>query len=71
VSESLRLFVRRKAEGYGTELPKRTMGKKQKKSKRQKAKPGPKAETLKIKGDWHKAIQKSLSKKKPSEGWPE
>jgi hypothetical protein len=47
------------------------MAKKRKKSGRPKAKPGPKAGTLKIKGDWHKAIQKSLLKKKPPEGWPE
>jgi hypothetical protein len=35
-----------------------------------KAKPGPKADTLKIEGDWEGAVKKSLSKKKPPEGWP-
>jgi hypothetical protein len=31
---------------------------------------GPKPETLKIEGKWQDAVKKSLSKKKPSEGWP-
>jgi hypothetical protein len=34
------------------------------------AKPGPKAETLKIEGDWKDAIKRSLEKKKPLGGWP-
>jgi len=33
--------------------------------------PGPKPETLKLEGDWRKAIKKSLAKKKPKEGWPD
>lgn len=40
------------------------------KQKKPKAKPGPKAETLKITGNWQRAIQTSLKKKKPPEGWP-
>jgi hypothetical protein len=32
--------------------------------------PGPKPDALKIKGNWRDAIKKSLSKKKPAEGWP-
>jgi hypothetical protein len=43
---------------------------KKKKSTKPKAKPGPKAETLKIKGNWQRAMQTSLTKKKPPEGWP-
>lgn len=35
-----------------------------------KAKPGPKPETLKLKGEWHRAIKRSLAKRKPPEGWP-
>jgi len=35
-----------------------------------KATPGPKPETLKIKGNWQKAIKRSLAKRKPPEGWP-
>ncbi len=46
------------------------MAKKRAKRKKQKAKPGPKAEMLRIEGDWREAIQTSLSKKKPPEGWP-
>jgi hypothetical protein len=34
------------------------------------AKPGPKPELLKIKGDWQTALKKSLAKKKPPGGWP-
>jgi hypothetical protein len=34
------------------------------------AKRGPKPDTLKIHGDWHEAMKKSLQKKKPPEGWP-
>ncbi len=38
---------------------------------RRKAKPrGPKPEVLKINGDWRDAVRKSMSKKKPPEGWP-
>jgi hypothetical protein len=32
---------------------------------------GPKPDTLKVEGDWQKAIKKSLAKKKPKEGWPD
>jgi hypothetical protein len=35
-----------------------------------KAKPGPKAKTLKISGNWQAAIKQSMAKKKPPGGWP-
>ncbi len=35
-----------------------------------KATPGPKPDTLKIKGNWKNAVKQSLQKKKPAEGWP-
>jgi hypothetical protein len=38
---------------------------------KKKATPGPKAERLKLKGNWRDLVKKSLSKKKPAEGWPE
>lgn len=38
--------------------------------KKQAAKTGPKPEILKIEGKWQDAVNKSLSKKKPTEGWP-
>ncbi len=41
-----------------------------KKKPKKRAKPGPKPETLKIKGDWKKAVSKSFEKKKPASGWP-
>lgn len=31
---------------------------------------GPKADLLKIDGDWKDAVKKSLEKKKPVTGWP-
>jgi hypothetical protein len=31
---------------------------------------GPKADVLKIKGDWQYAMKQSLKKKKPVDGWP-
>jgi hypothetical protein len=34
------------------------------------ATPGPKPDTLKIKGRWQNAVKRSLQKKKPAEGWP-
>ena len=37
---------------------------------KKKATPGPKADRLKLKGDWEALMKKSLSKKKPVEGWP-
>jgi hypothetical protein len=43
---------------------------KQKKAKKP-AKRGPKPDILKLEGNWKDAVQKSLSKKKPPEGWPE
>ena len=44
--------------------------KKQKSIAKPTAKPGPKAATLKIKGNWRGAIRQSLAKRKPPEGWP-
>jgi hypothetical protein len=38
--------------------------------KRAQSRPGPKAEVLKINGDWREAVKKSLAKKKPTGGWP-
>ena len=35
-----------------------------------KGKPGPKMEFLKLNGNWKDAIQRSLKKEKPKEGWP-
>jgi hypothetical protein len=32
--------------------------------------PGPKADRLKLEGNWRDLVKKSLSKKKPAEGWP-
>lgn len=32
--------------------------------------PGPKAERVKIEGDWEDAIDQALDKKRPKEGWP-
>jgi len=46
------------------------MSKPEQQKKKEKATPGPKADTLKIKGSWRAAIKKSLTKKKPAEGWP-
>ena len=34
------------------------------------ARPGPKPELFKIKGNWERAVSKSFKKKKPPEGWP-
>ena len=34
------------------------------------SKRGPKPAVVKIEGDWQEAIKKSLTKKKPPEGWP-
>jgi len=42
----------------------------EKKRPKKPATPGPKPDTLKIKGDWRSAVKKSLMKKKPAEGWP-
>jgi hypothetical protein len=46
------------------------MTKKPKPGSKPKAKPGPKADTLRIKGSWKRAIRKSFEKEKPPEGWP-
>jgi hypothetical protein len=35
-----------------------------------KRKTGPKPEVLKLRGKWQDAVRKSLTKKKPPEGWP-
>jgi hypothetical protein len=35
-----------------------------------KEKSGPKPDVLKIEGDWRDNVKKSLTKKKPPEGWP-
>jgi hypothetical protein len=40
------------------------------KRKQTQPQPGPKPDLLKIDMDWHKAIKKSLEKKKPAGGWP-
>jgi hypothetical protein len=37
---------------------------------KKKATPGPKADRLKLKGNWKDLVKKSLSKNKPVEGWP-
>jgi hypothetical protein len=46
------------------------MAKRTARKKSAKAKPGPKAEVLKIEGNWEDAMKKSLGKKKPADGWP-
>jgi hypothetical protein len=43
---------------------------KQTSAKRRPQQPGPKPDMLKIDINWQQAIQKSLEKKKPPEGWP-
>ncbi len=40
------------------------------KKPKDKAKTGPKAEIVKIDGDWEKAVDKALKKKRPVGGWP-
>jgi hypothetical protein len=32
--------------------------------------PGPKADLVKLSGNWRDAIKRSLAKKKPASGWP-
>jgi hypothetical protein len=32
--------------------------------------PGPKPEIVRIEGNWREAVKKSLSIKKPANGWP-
>jgi hypothetical protein len=46
------------------------MQKKKTKPSKKKATPGPRPDLLKIDIDWQKAVQKSLEKKKPADGWP-
>lgn len=47
-------------------MPRQTATPKPKK----KEKTGPKPDLLKIEGKWQDAVKKSLTKKKPSAGWP-
>jgi hypothetical protein len=47
-----------------------TMPKPAEKPAKAKSQRGPKPDLLKIKGKWQDAVKKSLSKKKPAEGWP-
>jgi hypothetical protein len=37
---------------------------------KEKVRRGPKADTVKIEGDWGSAVGKALAKKRPKEGWP-
>lgn len=37
---------------------------------KKKATPGPRADRLKLKGNWKDLVKKSLSNKKPADGWP-
>jgi hypothetical protein len=46
------------------------MDAKQKSPGKPRAKPGPKPQLLKIKGNWERAVTKSFKKKKPPGGWP-
>lgn len=46
------------------------MAKKRKRISKKRATPGPKAEVLKVEGNWREAVKKSLLKKKPKDGWP-
>jgi hypothetical protein len=43
---------------------------KRSKAKPTAAKPGPKADMLKLGGNWQDAVKQSLAKKKPASGWP-
>jgi hypothetical protein len=49
----------------------KALTKKSKRPGKPKSTPGPKPETLKIKGGWKETIKKSFTKKKPADGWPE
>jgi len=44
--------------------------KRKKAAKKKGAKRGPKADVLKLDGDWRELMKKSLQKKKPKDGWP-
>ncbi len=46
------------------------MTKKRKGNFKKRATPGPKAEVLKVEGNWREAVKKSFLKKKPPQGWP-
>jgi DNA modification methylase len=46
------------------------MAKSQKRETKTAATPGPKPDTIKIKGNWKDAVKRSLQKAKPAEGWP-
>ncbi len=46
------------------------MPNKPKRSKKERAIPGPKPDMLKLDGDWKESVKKSLKKKKPMKGWP-
>ena len=37
----------------------------------QQSRPGPKPETVKVKGDWEAAVEKALNKPRPKDGWPD
>ena len=37
---------------------------------KEKQKPGPKPDRLKIEEPWEKAVRKAVGKKKPGKGWP-
>ena len=37
----------------------------------EKQKPGPKAETVAVDGDWKDALRKAISVERPEEGWPD
>jgi hypothetical protein len=39
-------------------------------TKSPKAKRGPKAEVLKLDGDWQRNVKKAMQKPKPAGGWP-
>ena len=47
-----------------------TKKKSQKHGEKKPASPGPKPDVLKLGGNWRDAVKKSLTKKKPAEGWP-
>ena len=44
--------------------------KKRDKVQADKAKPGPKEDRLKLRGDWQMLVGKALEKKRPKKGWP-
>jgi hypothetical protein len=46
------------------------MGAKKPKVKKQRKRPGPEPEVLKIEGNWKDAMRKLIAKKRPVGGWP-